>query len=181
MEKTSIYPVAVRTLCVSICLFLAVTLIGCGAGGLAGYQNTWLHPQEISTVYVEMFDSEGFRRGYEVKLTEAICKQIEAQTPYKIVTDRTLADSVMSGTVDPGLGVVAGDRFTGRPLEREASVRVAVTWKNLNTGRLMLENEVVYASVSFSDLLGQSFEYAADASLNKAARQVVERMERPWQ
>ena len=167
--------------CMVLTASAAAWLTGCGTGGLAGYQNTWLHPDDVSSVYVEMFDSSGFRRGYEFKLTEAVCKRIESQTPYKIVSDRNLADSVLSGTVGTGSGVVAGDRYTGRALEREALVQVRVTWKNLQTGRLMLDNEVVYAAVSYSDLLGQTFDYSAGAAVNKAAQKVVELMEQPWQ
>lgn len=159
---------------------VAATLTGCGQGGLAGYQNSWLHPQDISSVYVEMFDSGGFRRGYEFKLTDAVCKRIEAQSPYKIVSDRSLADSILSGTVTAGSGVVAGDRYTGRPLEREAFVQVRVTWKNLKTGELMLDNEIVYASAGFSEQMGQTFDSSAGAALNKAAQKVVELMEQPW-
>jgi hypothetical protein len=158
----------------------AAGLTGCGQGGAAGYQNTWLHPQEISSVYVEMFDTGGFRRGYEFELTDAVCKRIEAQSPYKIVSDRSLADSILSGTVTAGSGVVAGDRYTGRALERETFVQVRVTWKNLKTGRLMLDNEMVYASASYADQLGQTFDSAAGAALNKAAQKVVELMEQPW-
>ncbi len=160
---------------------LSVLMTGCGQGGFAGYQNEWLHPQDMSSVYVEMFDAGGFRRGHEFKLTEAVCKRIEAQTPYKIVTDRSLADSILSGTVTTGSGVIAGDRHTGRPLEQEALVEVRVTWKNLKTGHILLDNETVYASASFSEQMGQTFDSSADAALNKAAHRVVELMERPWQ
>ena len=170
----------IQCLCMGLMVSAAAMLTGCGKGGLAGYQNTWLHPQDISSVYVEMFDASGFRRGYEFTLTEAVCKRIEAQTPYKIVSDRSLADSVLSGTVGAGSGVIAGDRYTGRALEREAMIRVSVTWKNLKTGRLMLDNEIVYASAGYSELLGQTFDYSADAALNKAAMKVVELMEQPW-
>lgn len=165
------------------CLLIgtAATLwVGCGRGGLSGYQNGWLHPQEITSVYVEMFDSGGFRRGYEFKLTDAVCKRLEAQSPYKIVSDRNLADSVLSGTVSTGAGVVAGNRYTGSALEQEAFVQVRVTWKNLKTGQIMVDNETVYASTSFSQQLGQTYEYSAEAALNKAAQKVVELMERPW-
>ncbi|NLK41747.1 MAG: hypothetical protein GX298_06795 [Planctomycetes bacterium] len=167
-------------LIIGLIVVAAVGMGGCGKGGLAGYQNAWLHPQDVSTVYVEMFDSSGFRRGYEFKLTEAVCKRIEAQTPYKIVSDRDLADSVLSGTVGAGSGVLAGDRYTGRPLEQEAMIQVCLTWKNLKTGRLMLDNEEVYAAVSYSELLGQSYDYSAASAVNKAAQKVVELMEQPW-
>lgn len=158
----------------------AALLPGCGKGGVAGYKNDWMYPQEIGSVYVEMFDSGGFRRGYEFKLTDAVCKRIEAQTPYKIVSDRDLADSVLSGTITTTSGVLAGDRYTGRALEYETSVQVRLTWKNLKTGQLMLDNEEIFASASYSDQLGQTFDSSAGAALNKAAQKVVERMETPW-
>ena len=173
--------VKIKVYCIAIMIGATALLCGCGQGGLSGYQNTWLHPEDISSVYVEMFDAGGFRRGYEFKLTEAVCKRLEAQTPYKIVSDRALADSILSGTVTTGSGVIAGDRYTGQALEREAFVRVRVTWKNLKTGELMLDNETVYGAASYSEQLGQTFDYSANAAIDKAAHRVVEQMERPWQ
>ena len=169
-----------KLVCFMLTTAAALLLTGCGQGGLSGYQNSWLQPQDISSVYVEMFDAGGFRRGYEFTLTDAVCKRIEAQSPYKIVSDRSLADSILSGTVTTGSGVLAGDRNTGTPLEQEALVQVCVTWKNLKTGRLMLDNQIVYASAGYSARMGQTFEQSADAAVNKAAQKVVELMERPW-
>ena len=52
---------------------------GCGEGGLEGYSNDWVYPQDVTTVYVEMFDSQSFRRGHEYVLTDAICKRVESE------------------------------------------------------------------------------------------------------
>ena len=172
--------VKIKIVCYILTAAATALLTGCGKGGMAGYKNDWMYPQDIGSVYVEMFDSGGFRRGYEFKLTDAICKRIEAQTPYKIVSDRDIADSVLSGTVTVSSGVLAGDRYTGRALEQEALIQVRLTWKNLKTGQLMLDNEEVYASASYSGKLGQSIDSSGAAALNKAAQKVVERMETPW-
>lgn len=153
---------------------------GCEPRGLKGYSNEWLYPEDVSTVYVEMFDSNGFRRGHEYMLTDAICKRIEAETPYKIVSDRDSADTVLRGRVSIGAGILAGERHTGKPLETETLVIVTLSWKNLRTGELLINNETVSASSSYSSQLGQDFEYAARVSLNKAAQRVVELMEKKW-
>ena len=151
---------------------------GCGKG----YSNSWLYPDDVKTVYVEMFDTNSFRRGHEYDLTDAICKRIEAQTPYKIVSDRNIADSVLSGTIgNISQGVLAMERESGRPLENETVVSVTVNWKNLSTGDIIIDNDVVYASASFSTFLDQDFEYAAKVAVNKAARRVVERMQKDFQ
>jgi len=156
-------------------------LVGCGRGGLSGYTNDWLYPREVGTVYVEMFDSLSFRRGYEYTLTDAVCKRIEAETPYKIVSDRDFADSVLSGQITGiGSGVLALDRETGRPLEQEVQFYVIVNWKNLRTGELLINSETVAASSTYSPELGQDFDYSAAVAANRAAQRVVELMEETW-
>ncbi len=171
---------------VLICMFACLTVIiagvcGCGKSGLGGYTNSWMYPSEVDTVYVEMFDTRSLRRGHEYVLTDAICKRIEAETPYKIVSDRDFADSVLSGQLDGiGSGVLAMDRETGRPLEREVLLRVTVNWKDLETGNLLIDNEVVTASSTYSAQLGQDFDYSAGVAANRAAQRVVELMEEKW-
>ncbi|MCE5186752.1 MAG: LPS assembly lipoprotein LptE [Planctomycetaceae bacterium] len=149
-------------------------------GGCAGYQNGWVYPQNVQTVYVEMFDTKSFRRGFEFTLTDAICKRIEAQTPYKIVSDRERADTVLSGDMVIRNMVVAMDRYTGRPLEFESAVGVIVTWKDLKTGKLLVDRQEVMAVSSYSSQLGQNIDYSISLAANKAAVRVVELMEIPW-
>jgi hypothetical protein len=161
---------------------LACTLInGCGEGGIESYRNDWIYPKDVTTVYVEMFDSSSFRRGHEYVLTDAICKRIESQTPYKIVSDMDQADTVLSGRLASiGSGVLAGDRYSGRPLEKEAVVTVKVNWKNLKTGEILINNEEAHAFASYSTQLGQDFDYASRVAVNRAAEKVVELMEESW-
>ena len=133
-------------------LVFCAAISGCS---LKGYSNNWIYPKGVTTVYVEMFDTGSFRRGYEYILTDAICKRIEAQTPYKIVSDMDRADTVLSGQM---LGIskstLATDRFSSRPLESEANTVVTVNWKNLRTGELLINNERTHAFASFSTPLG---------------------------
>ena len=153
---------------------------GCGQGGTKGYTNQWLYPENISSVYVEMFDASGFRRGHEYVFTDALCKRIESDTPYKIVSDRNLADTVLSGRVDIGQGVLATDRYEGTPLEVETYAKISVTWKNLKTGDILVDNEEVNAAASYSSQLGQDLDEASRVALNRAAEKVVELMEKGW-
>ncbi|MBN1126278.1 MAG: hypothetical protein JXA82_14825 [Sedimentisphaerales bacterium] len=168
------------TLWLAPATIVMVLLTGCDIGGLDSYSNQWLYPDSVSTVYVEMFDSQSYRRGHEYDLTDAVCKRIEAQTPYKIISDRDLADSVLSGQLSIYAGVLAWERYEGVPLELETTAVVSVSWKNLRTGDLMINNEQVMASASYSTQLNQSFDYAADVAVNRAAARVVELMEVAW-
>jgi len=170
-----------RTALIAIAaILISATLNGCGKEGLKGYSNQWLYPQDVSSVYVEMFDQSDFRRGHEYVLTDAICKHIEVDTPYKIVSDRDLADTILSGRVSIGQGVLATERHRGQPLENEVRVRVSVTWKNLKTGEILINNKDVAAPASYSPRMGQSFDYASKVAINKAAEKVVELMQESW-
>ncbi len=155
---------------------------GCGQGGFSGYTNSSLHPRGISTVYVEMFDSRSFRRGHEYELTDAVCKRIETDSPYKIVSDRNVADSVLSGMITSiGNRNISYERNTGRVFEKSAYVIVSVQWKNLKNNEIMIENETVNASAAFSDFVGQNLEYSSKVALNTAAEKIVELMQAEWQ
>ena len=57
------------------------------ASGCAAYRfgAASLYPPDIQTVYVPVFESNSFRRNLSELLTEAVCKEIELKTPYKVV------------------------------------------------------------------------------------------------
>ena len=172
----------INVLFVITAIFAVFFTGGCGQGGFSGYNNSWLHPREISSVYVEMFDSQSFRRGQEYVLTDAICKRIETDTPYKIVSDRNVADSVLSGKITTiGKRNISIERNTGRIFEDEALVTVLVRWKNLKTSEIMVDNESVQASVEYSNFVGQDFEYGSKVALNRAAEKIVELMQKKWE
>ena len=76
----------------------ALTLVTGLLSGLAGcgYLTQRPFPTDIRTIHVEMFHSKEFRRELEFRLTEALIKRIEMDTPYRIAPKRT-ADAVLSG------------------------------------------------------------------------------------
>jgi hypothetical protein len=139
-----------------------------------GYANASLYPGDVGSIYVEMFDNRSFRRGVEYTLTDALAKRIEAHTPYKIVSDRDRADSVISGQlVTIGEGILTLDRELGQALEREVVLTAVVNWKNLKTGKLMINNETITAATSYSRFQNQDFTYASTVAANKLARTIV--------
>jgi len=159
-----------------ICVFAAVFMTGC-----SGYSNELLYPEDISTVYVEMFDSKSLYRGIEYELTDALAKRIEANTPYKIVSDRSKADTVIGGYISSaGRSVLTIERETGRAMEKEASLRAIVEWKNLKTGEMLISSKTVIASASYSEWQSQGFRYGYTLSANRLAEKIVELMEKPW-
>jgi hypothetical protein len=148
---------------------------------MGGYSNASLYPSGIGSVYVEMFENKSFWRGVEYDLTDALAKRIEAETPYKIVSDRDRADSVIGGQiVSVDQTVLSLEREMGTALEKEVELRVLVSWKDMGTGKLLIESRSVGASGSYSALQSQSFKYASRVAANNLAIRIVELMETQW-
>ncbi len=175
-EWACTYRVCTAFACVScLCLLLS------GCSPLKGYSNDSLFPEDVHTVCVQMFDNRSFRRNMEYDLTDALAKRIEAQTPYKIVSDQDRADTLITGQiVSISDSALTMDRELGRALEKELNVTAVVNWKNLKTGDLLIDNKTVIASADYSQFLNQGVGYAKNLTANKLAEQIVGLMEEKW-
>jgi hypothetical protein len=165
--------------CIDKCLVLAAVV----CWGMAGcdYSDESLYPGQVSSVYVEMFDSASFRRGHEYVLTDALAKRIEAETPYKIISNRNRADTVLSGYITAvDETILADEQQTGLPLEKQFEITAVVSWKNLKTGELIIDSETASAAASFSEFQDQGTEYASRLAANRLAERIVEMMQKSW-
>jgi hypothetical protein len=165
---------------ISAALIAGAILSLCGCEG-GGYSSESLFPADVETVYVEMFDNQSFRRGVEYELTDALAKRIESQTPYKIVSSRDRADTVISGQLTSvNESIISMERDIGRPVEKEVQLWAVVNWKNLKTGELLIDGRTVGASASYSEWQNQGFGYASGLAANNLANKIVELMEKKW-
>jgi len=168
-------PGALMLLCILLCLGF------CGCTEISGYSNESLFPREVSSVCLEMFDNQSFRRGVEYELSDALAKRIEAETPYKIISSRDRADSIINGQiVSIDESVLSIEREVGRALEKEVQLTAVVSWKNLKTGELLIDNQSVSASATFSEFQKQDFSYASALAANNLAQKIVELMQKKW-
>jgi hypothetical protein len=153
----------------------------CGCVEIGGYSNKSLFPEDVSSVCLEMFENQTFRRDVEYELSDALAKRIEAATPYKIISSKDRADTLLSGQiVQVDEMLLSVERETGRPLEKELVLRAVVNWKNLKTGRFLIENQSVSSQATYSEYQNQDFSYASALAANNLAAKIVELMEKQW-
>jgi lipopolysaccharide assembly LptE-like protein len=176
-----------RRLLVSGCGFLLAfvsLLVGCATPYQIG--NRSLYPQDVRTVYVPIFDSDSFRRNLGERLTEAVMKEIENKTPYKVVGTSN-ADSILSGRiVGETKRVVAENRYDD-PRKLDVNLRIEVSWIDRGGGiiydgcvSLPPELTTVSTSATFLPEYGQSVATAHQQAIQRVAEQVVGMMEAPW-
>lgn len=172
-----------------------LTAFCCGAmllvvfGGCAGYQlgNHSLYPNDVSTVYVPIFDSSSFRRNMGEQLTEAIVKEIELKTPYKVVATPD-ADSVLSGRIIGETKRVVVVSPTDEPREVQVNLQVEVSWVDRRSNTIRRSEVVplppeltnVMATAEAMPEVGRSVAVAHQQAISRLAEQIVSLMERPW-
>jgi hypothetical protein len=152
-----------------------------GCTEITGYSDASLYREDVRSVCLEMFDNQTFRRGVEYELSDALAKRIEADTPYKLISNTDRADTVMSGRiVQINEATLSLERELGYALEKEVQIKAVVSWKNLQTGELLIDNQAATGSASYSEFQQQDFGYASALAANKLAQKIVELMEKSW-
>ena len=155
-------------------LILGTTLPGCS------YSTRPPFPQNVRTVYVEMFQSREFRRGLEFMLTEAVQKRILQDTPYRIA-DKQSADTLLTGEVLEVRQAVLGRSFeTGRPRQQQATFVIRFAWKDLRTGQVLIEQPRFIQSVEYIPPVGEDFYDASTRGLDELAERIVQQMMESW-
>ncbi len=163
-------------------MFVALVISGCrSTGSEKGYSLESLYDTNISTVSVDMFDSDSIRRGVEFELTQALVTRIGANTPYKICQDKRESDSVLYGRIlDVSERVLNYQRQLDRPIQEQYVVVAEVTWKDLRSGKLLLDRQRFSFRGNYSALQNDSPEVAIREAVNKMAVDIVEAMEKGW-
>lgn len=169
-------------------LSLAIGLVALAAG-CAGYQigTRSLYRPDIRTVYVPMFESDSWRRNLGERLTEAVAKEIELKTPYKVV-HRPDADSVLSARITSERKRVVAEQVNAIPRNIEADLSVEVNWYDRRGETLMQDSRFNFSPVALSAAQsadftpegGQSVATAHQEAIQRLAAQIVSQMESRW-
>ena len=158
--------------------------------GCAGYQlgNRTLYQADIQTVYVPVFESDSLRRNLGERLTEAVVKEIETKTPFKVLSDPALADSVLTGRLVYERKNVLAENRDDEPRDLETNLVVVVNWLDrqgfarlqASTFSLSQQGFSVAQSADFVPEAGQSISTAQQEAIQRIAKQIVSQMEAPW-
>jgi len=157
--------------------FSSLLSFGCGYSVRPPYN------REVRTVYVPIFRSLTFRRDLNLMLTEAVAKEIEKRTPYKVVGTPEGADSTLSGEVifaDKNL-LVENPQNLPRQLSADLVVNVRWTDNRQNAGDPKDVGSVTMReTVTFSPEFGDTTMMAYQKACQKMAEQIASMMEEPW-
>jgi hypothetical protein len=164
--------------------------IGCVAlAGCARYQvgTQSLYAPDVTTVYVPMIESDSYRPDLGERLTEAVAKEIELKTPYKVVGTPD-ADSILSVRLLGDTRRTLIETGFDDPRLSETAVYSEVSW--LNRRRLPIappqtlglppELVAIDQTANLIPEVGQSVATSQQQAIERLAQQIVGTMEAPW-
>lgn len=161
--------------------FFTMVLLALGVAACQ-YTHEPMYPTEVSTVAVPIFENRSFYQGVEFDVTEAITKQIESRTGYKVVpVDR--ADTVLEGVI---LRVdqrqLSQRKDGGLAQELEFRISVDFTWTDARSGDVLRSRQgfdVVSRFVPAREV-GETLNMGQQRAAAKLAEGVVAVMRSDW-
>lgn len=119
-------------------------LSGCAWDGhvnILGYTTRPNYDENIRTVYVPIFTNKTFQttphRGLEMELTRAVIREIEATTPFKVISDKHRADTELLGTLTSLQKNVQNRTQINEIREGEVAIGVQIVWRDLRTNEVI--------------------------------------------
>lgn len=185
---------------------IALLSSGCGWDGnftLFGYSTAPNYDRSIRTVHVPIFQNITFRPGLEFRLTQAVIREIEAKTTFKVVSNANNADTELLGKIaNRTKGIITSNQL-GEIREGETTVAIELVWRDLRPGHVgevlsrtaPLESDapldlagvplppppiMVVTQGSFIPELGGSLYSAEQQAIDRLAVQIVSMMEKAW-
>jgi hypothetical protein len=158
-------------------------LLGSGCGYRVGPN----YAPNIRTVHVPVFKTESFRRGFELQLTEAVQREIQTTTPYRLANEPMADTRLIGRIVEITKRPVNQNKFDD-PRELELAMAVEVRWEECSTGRVLRQqtfplNQMATQAISqvtFAPEAGQSLATATKDAVDQLSSQIVHLMEAPW-
>ena len=144
------------------------------------YRWSSLFREDVATVSVPVFTNRSFRRGVEMRLTQAFVKQLEAQAPYKVVP-RERADTVVEGQITAvEVNTLYRDFRSNLPREQQMTITLDFVWKDLRNGRILAQRTGLQHNGVFYPTVGESEFVGSQQAIERFAVLIVQEMQAEW-
>lgn len=161
---------------------LTLGIAACASDPTQGYVWSGTYSGDIRTVSVPIFQNSTFSRGLEVQLTDAIIKEIQSRTPWRVVTP-SQANATLSGAItESRLRELSSGRDTGLVQEQGVQLTVQFDFKDNRTGRVLVSRRNFTASDVFipAERLNERLETGEHGAVARLARDIVSELRSAW-
>ena len=131
------------------------------------------------------FNPASFRQGLGEQLTEAVIKEIQLKTPYRVVCAAD-ADSILTGKIVNETKRILAEDINDVPRSIGTNFVAQVRWES-RSGDLLRDNLValppllqINQTANLIPVGGQSIATAHRRAIQQLAEQIVAQLEYPW-
>lgn len=165
-------------------LMLAPMLLlpACASDPTQGYAFASTYDTQIKTVAVPIFRNESMARGIELQLTEAIIKEIQRRTPWRIA-DSDRADTTLTGAITSStLSVLSDSPRTGLVQEQAIQITIRFDFRDNRTGDSLAARDGFSATATFAPErgVGDRLELGERSAIDELARDLVSELRSSW-
>lgn len=137
----------------------------------------------VKTVYVPIIQGNIYQRDLNIRLTEAVIKQIETRTPFKVVGSPEGADTTLAGLLYFADKNTVLENPNNLPRQLTTTLSCYVRWSDNRDDAVKRSTDVV--AVTENDFLYPELGETAQATgyqkvIDRMARDIVDMMETPW-
>jgi hypothetical protein len=153
-----------------------MSLAGCG------YSSETTYPTEYRSVAVPIFKNDSFYRGLEFTITEAVIKEINLRTPYRVLPEDS-AETILEGRITAVQeGTLSRSREGGVPQEVEMRVVMDLVWTDQRSGEIVRDRRglAVVGRYLPTQPVGEVAEIGQREAAQRAARAVAAMMRAEW-
>lgn len=161
---------------------MAAGLVGCSADPTRGYSFNSPHDSTVRTISVPIFANDTYSSGFEVRLTEAIIKELQRATPWRVVGSANAA-TTLTGSIDKiDMTRLTSQRKTGLIQEQALRITISFDWIDNRTGETRVSRRNYTAISSFIPHrgVGEPIEIAESSVVRELARDIVAELRSDW-
>ena len=171
--------VSLAALCVSQLVWFS---LGCDSTNVGGYSHGNLYSSNYRSIAVPIFKNSSSDRAIPFQLADALVKEVESATPYKI-SGEGRADTVLRGTITKvELRMLSQSVATKLTEEMALNVTVDYEWIDMRTGKPIISRSGVLSSAVFVASLpnNQPIDLGRFAVAQQLARDIVASLQCDW-
>lgn len=170
-----------RALAVVLCALAACALGACSDDPRSGYTAVGVQDVSLGPIAVPIWANDTFNHGLEVELTDALVKEIQSTTPWKVASDG--ARSRLTGRiVAVELRPLSTANVSGLVEDMAVGLTVDWEWKRSASGKPIVAKRGFRSVSEFvaSQGVGERLEVGQRQAIQELARDVVAAMRSQW-
>lgn len=168
----------------SACVFIAaaMNLTACAKDPRLGYAATSTFDASVSSVSVPIFRNMTATPGIEQVLTDSVIKQIQGNTPMRVVQSGQAASTLSGVITDVRMRRISANNVTGLVQELAVQITVDFEWRDNRSGEVIKARRNFSAADSFvpSRPTGETLELGENAAAQRLARDLVNELRGSW-